>query len=257
MPREIIPSQPHRRRAVAWLILVLSMLIPPGLAPAAHAAPDAPGAATERSLKIGIIGAGRIGGLLGELWVRAGHEVLLSSRHPDRLAPLARRLGPRARAGLPRAAAKFGDIVLVSVPYGAVPQIGRDFASELKGKIVLETGNPFPHRDGAMAAPARARGVGRASAEFLPGVRLVRAFNSVGAFALRSGAHRDGAQIAIPLAGDDAGALKTAARLVRDAGFEPVIVGGLDRARKFDVGTAVWGRALTADELRRHLGLSR
>ncbi|MFQ5937980.1 MAG: NADPH-dependent F420 reductase, partial [Acidiferrobacterales bacterium] len=116
--------------------------------------------AEKRSLKIGIIGAGRIGGTLGELWVKAGHEVLLSSRHPERLKDLAQRLGPRARAGFPREAAVFGEVILISVPYGALPQVGRDYAAELKGKVVLETGNPFPSRDGDMAIPARAKGTG-------------------------------------------------------------------------------------------------
>lgn len=212
--------------------------------------------ARERGLKIGIIGAGKIGGTLGALWVRAGHEVLLSSRHPERLKDLAARLGQRARAGFPREAAAFGEVVLISVPYAALPQVGRDYAAELAGKVVLETGNPFPGRDGAMAQAARAKGTGAASAEFLPGVRLVRAFNTVPYYALRREAHRAGERIAIPLAADDVAALEIAQRLVEDAGFEPVVVGGLDRARAFDVDTAVFARALTARELRRALGLA-
>jgi len=206
-------------------------------------------------LKVGVIGAGRIGGTLGELWVKAGHEVLLSSRHPEELKPLAERLGPRARAGTPREAAAFGEVVLVSVPYGALPQIGRDYAAELRGKSVLDTCNPFPGRDGPMAEEARRKGAGRASAEYLPGVRLVRAFNTIPYSALRSEAHRAGARVAVPLAADDAEALAVAERLVREAGFEPVVVGPLARARDFDAGTAVFGRALTAAELRRRLGL--
>jgi predicted dinucleotide-binding enzyme len=209
--------------------------------------------AGKHSLKIGIIGAGRIGGTLGELWVKAGHEVLLSSRHPERLKGLADRLGPRARAGFPREAATFGEVILISVPYGALPQVGRDYAAELKGKVVLETGNPFPGRDGDMAIPARAKGAGVASAEFLPGVRLVRAFNSIPYYDLRSEAHRDGERVAVPLASDDKAALKVAASLVEDAGFEPVRVGPLARAKEFDVGTAVFAQALTARELRQIL----
>ncbi len=207
------------------------------------------------SLKIGVIGAGRIGGTLAELWAKAGHEVLLSSRHPERLEDLADRLGPAARAGTPREAAAFGEIVLISVPYGALPQVGRDYATELEGKVVLETGNPFPSRDGDMAQAAREKGAGIASAEFLPGVRLVRAFNTIPYQALRDGAYRDGERIAVPLAGDDPAALSIAARLVNDAGFEPVVVGTLARSREFDVGTTVFGKALTATELRTALGL--
>ncbi len=158
---------------------------------------------SKKQLKIGVIGSGRIGGTLVELWVKAGHEVLFSSRHPEELQELADRLGPTARAGMPREAAEFGEVILISIPYHAVPQVGRDLQRELAGKVVLETGNPYPSRDGEMAVTARARGTGLSSAEFLPGVRLVRAFNSVGHFSLRSEAHRPGERVGIPLAGDD------------------------------------------------------
>jgi 8-hydroxy-5-deazaflavin:NADPH oxidoreductase len=206
-------------------------------------------------LRIGIIGAGHIGGTLAALWVSAGHEVMISSRHPDELQGLARSLGPKAHVGTPREAAVFGEVVLVSVPYGALPQVGRDLKSELAGKIVLDTGNPYPQRDGEMAVAARAKGTGVASAEYLPGVRLVRAFNAINSGDLRSEAHRQGAPIAIPLAGDDAQALQVAQQLVSDAGFVPVVVGPLARAREFDVGTAVYTRLLTAPELRQALKL--
>ncbi len=217
---------------------------------AAGAAP-----AAEAPLKIGIIGAGHIGGTLASLWVKAGHEVLVSSRHPEQLKGLVSSLGPRARAGTPREAALFGDVVLISVPYGALPQIGRDLRTELSGKIVLDTGNPYPQRDGDMAMEARRKGTGVSSAEFLPGVRLVRAFNAINSGDLASEAHRSGERIAIPLAGDDGQALEVAQRLVRDAGFEPVVVGPLARAREFDVGTAVYTRLMTAAQLRQALGL--
>src|SRR5574341_441942 len=127
------------------------------------AAHPGPARAEQQPLKIGIIGAGRIGGTLASLWVKAGHEVLISSRHPDQLRELARSLGPKARAG----------------------------------KVVLDTGNPYPERDGEMAVEARRKGTGVASAELLPGVRLVRAFNALSYLKLRSEAHRPGEPIAI------------------------------------------------------------
>jgi predicted dinucleotide-binding enzyme len=220
---------------------------------AAAAATEAnPGA---RPLKIGIIGAGRIGGTLATLWAKAGHEVLVSSRHPEQLQELARSLGPKARAGTPREAAVFGDVVLISVPYGALPQIGKDLQSELKGKIVIDTGNPYPERDGEMAVEARRKGTGTASAEFLPGVRLARAFNAISYRNLRTEAHRSGELVGIPIAADDRQALDVTARLVRDAGFEPVVVGPLAKAKLFDVGTPVYTQLLTARELRARLGL--
>lgn len=233
----------RRRRA---LLAALALAGLPSFAPA-----------QQGGMKIGIIGTGKIGGALAELWAKAGHELVISSRHPEQLRPLAQRLGPRVRAGTPREAAQFGDVILVSVPYGALPQVGRDHGAAMKGKVVLETGNPYPHRDGDMAGPARAKGTGVASAEYLPGVRLVRAFTSIPHYALLSEAHRSGEPIGVPLAADDPGALQVAQRLVRDAGFEPVVVGSLAKARQFDVGSPVFAKALTAREVREALGLQR
>lgn len=209
-----------------------------------------------KPLKIGIIGSGRQGGTLGELWARAGHEILFSSRHPEELKDLIARVGPRARAGTPAEAATFGDVVLVSVPYAALPQVGKDYARELKGKIVLDTCNPSARRDGPMAEEALAKGTGVASAEFLPGVRLVRAFNAINFKVLASEAHRQGEKVGIPIAADDKDALAAASRLVVDAGYDPVVVGGLARAKDFDAGSSVYVKVLTARELRERLGLA-
>jgi 8-hydroxy-5-deazaflavin:NADPH oxidoreductase len=228
-------------------LLVISMLVTSSCQGASKEA---------RPMKIGIIGTGQIGGTLAKLWVAAGHEVLLSSRHPDELRALAKQLGPKARVGTPREAASFGDVVLVSVPYKALPELGRDLKTELAGKIVLDTCNPYPERDGEMASDARSKGTGVASPELLPGARLVRAFNAIYAESLAGEAHRKLPLVGIPLAGDDAEALRVAQRLVSDAGFDPVVVGGLARAKDFDVGTAVYTKLLTAAELRTALGPS-
>ena len=205
--------------------------------------------------KIGIIGAGKIGGTLAKLWVQAGHEVLISSRHPEELKPLAQSLGPKAHVGTPREAALFSDVVLISIPYGALPQVGKDLAKELAGKTVIDTGNPYPERDGDMALEARRQGTGVASAEFLPGVKLVRAFNAINYKSLQSEAHRAGELVAIPIAGDDSHAIAVTSQLVKDAGFEPVLVGPLSSAKLFDVGTPVYVQMLTAKELRARLKL--
>ncbi len=207
-------------------------------------------------LQIGIIGTGHIGGTLAAHWARAGHQLMISSRHPEELQDLAKSLGSHVRVGTPQQAAAFGEVILLSVPYKATPQIGKELAMELQGKILLDTGNPYPARDGAMATEARKRGTGVASAEFLPGVRLVRAFNAINWNALRDEANRPGERYAIPLAADDAQALAVAQRLVEDAGFDPVVVGGLSRAREFDVGARVYTELNTAAELRRKLGLA-
>jgi predicted dinucleotide-binding enzyme len=106
-----------------------------------------------------------------------------------------------------------------------------------------------------MAAEALQKGTGVASAEYLPGVRLVRAFNAIGFRSVDSKAHREGEKVAIPIAGDDAEAVRVASELVVDAGFDPVVVGPLARARDFDQGSAVYVKDLTAAELREALGL--
>lgn len=236
----------------AFLLTVLAAGI--GLA---AASPQSTLAAESGKPKIGVIGSGRIGGTLGELWAKAGYPVMFSSLDLAHDKELAARVGAGTQAGTPAEAAAFGDVLLISVPYSALPQIGRDYAAAIKGKVVLDTSNPIAGRDGDIAVPAREKGTGVASAEYLPGARLVRAFNSVGYTYLRSEAHRAGDKIAIPLAADDADALKVATRLVEDAGFEPLFVGPLAKAKEFDVGTPVFGKALTASELRKTLGIAR
>lgn len=208
---------------------------------------------TAHPMKIGIIGTGDIGGALARHWGGAGHQLVISSRHPEQLQALAKEIGPNVKVGTPREAAAFGDVVLISVPYGATPQVGRDYAAELKGKVVLDTGNPYPSRDGEMAVRDRLRGTGVASAEYLPGTKLVRAFNAINAGPLARAGFRKPERIGIPLAADDAHAMTVASQLVTDAGFDPVPVGNLSRAREFDYGTAVYVRGMTAAELRKTL----
>ncbi len=212
---------------------------------------SAPSARADEALKIGVIGTGKIGGALARHWARAGHELVISSRHPERLAPLAAELGPKVRTGTPAEAAEFGEVVLVSVPYGAMPQIGRDYARLLARKVVLDTGNPFLGRDGEMAREAQRKGAGIASAEFLPGARLVRAFNCIPAYSLANRAFREPARIAIPIASDHADALEVARRLIDDAGFDAVVVGPLERSRAFDLGGPLARGDLSATELKR------
>ena len=229
---------------------LLTLVLPSG----AHAA-DAPVPKTKQPMKIGIIGTGDIGGALARHWGAAGHQLLISSRHPEQLQALAKEIGPNVKVGTPREAAAFGEVVLISVPYGATPQVGRDYAAELKGKVVLDTGNPYPGRDGEMAVRDRKRGTGVASAEYLPGTRLVRAFNAINAGPLANEGFHKPERLGIPLASDDPLAMKIASQLVSDAGFDPVPVGGLARARDFDYGTPVYVRGMTAAELRKALGL--
>lgn len=196
----------------------------------------------ETPLKVGIVGSGRIGGTLGEIWVNAGHAVMFSSRHLDDDRALAKRLGREAHAGTPLEAVAFGEVVLMAVPYGALPQLGRDLASAIKGKPVIDACNPFVHRDGDIAAWARQKGAGLASAELLPGARIVRAFNAISYARLPEIAARQGGEpTGMPMAGDDPEAIALASRLVRDAGFEPVVIGGLAMGKYLIPGTPLAG----------------
>jgi len=203
-------------------------------------------------MRIGIIGAGMIGSTLAKLWADAGHDVIVASRHPDALAPLVARIGPRASAGTPTEAASFGDVVLLTVPLAAVPDLARDLRQELAGRIVLDTGNFYERRDAAVAADVAADPGGSAAwaAALFPGTRWVKAFNTVYFKTLATEAHRAGDRVGIPLASDDAAALDTAAELVRDAGFDPVIVGSLSRGREFEPGTPMYNTGRTGPELR-------
>jgi predicted dinucleotide-binding enzyme len=192
-------------------------------------------------LKIGTIGSGRIGATLGELWLKAGHEVMFSSLDLEYDKALAARLGGKARAGTSREAAAFGAVVLVAVPYSALPQVGRDLGDLIKGKVIIDACNPILSRDGEIAAWARQKGAGLASAELLPGARIVRAFNAIGYARLPEIAQRQGERPGMPMAGDDANAIAVASRLVRDVGFEPVVIGNLAMGRHLVPGTPLAG----------------
>jgi hypothetical protein len=216
---------------------------------ALSALPDARTALAADGLTIGVVGSGRIGGTLGAIWLKAGHEVMFSSLDLEHDKKLAASLGPRARAGTPKEAAAWGDVVLMAVPYGALPQLGKDLAPMIKGKVVLDACNPFPGRDGEIAVWAREKGAGLASAELLPGARIVRAFNAIGYARLPVLAEQKGERTGMPIAGDDADAIKVASRLVRDAGLEPVLVGGLAMGRHLVPGTPLAGEQ-SPDKLR-------
>ena len=210
-------------------------------------------------MNIGVVGAGMIGGTVGVLWAKAGHRIRFGTRHPESLGPLLAEAAPNASAGSPEEAARFGEILFCSVPYGAWPSLAPALAPLVSGKVVLNSANPYPGRDGdfARAAIAAGEGAGVPVARLLPGARLVRAFNSVYFKTLQTEAHRAGDRVGIPLASNDAAALDVAARLVRDAGFEPVVVGPLARARSFDPGTPVYNTGMSGAELARALGVAR
>jgi hypothetical protein len=226
-------------------------LLATGLALASFSASGAFAQASSlSSIKIATIGAGREGGALGTLFAKIGHPVLFSSRHPEELKDLVAAAGPTARAGTVAEAVAFGKVIFLVVPYTAVEQIGRDFGSALAAKpLILDVSNPIPGRDGRefVNRIASEGGPGLVTAKLLKGARIVRAFNAIGSVSLEKIAHRPGEPVGIPIAGDDPKAIDLASRLIREAGFEPVLIGGLAKGRYLVPGTPLAGQHTPAE----------
>lgn len=215
--------------------------------PAGHAV--AQSAQGKAKSKIGVVGSGRLGGAVGSLLVKAGHPVMFASRHPEELKTLTDSLGPLAQTGTVAQAVAFADVILLAVPYGAVPDIGQQ--NRWQGKIVLDATNAVAARDGAIVDEVKANGIGATTARYLAGARIVRVFNFTGAAEFTRESHRKPPLMAVPMAGNDAEALSVAAGLVRDAGFDPVVVGGLSSADRFAPGGKLFRQMGTAEEFRR------
>ncbi len=208
-----------------------------------------------KPVKIGVIGSGRIGSTLGGLWARAGHEVMFSDRDPEQAKRAAAAAGAQARTGSVADAAAFGEVVLIAVPYGALPAVAKEAGEALRGKVVVNPNNPVPARDGEMAVQAKEKGAAVSAAALLPGARTVRSFNSWGYALMQREANRPAPRMAMPVAADDAQALQVGLQLVRDAGFDAVAAGSLADSKAYDLGSPVSGRVLTASEMREALSL--
>ena len=210
-------------------------------------------------MKIGIIGAGMIGGTVGRLWHDAGHEVYFGTRHPEALARLIGELGPRAHAVSPVEAAIEGEVVLLAVPLVGIPEVARAIGDAVAGKVVLDAGNAYQSRDGALAATATGHPSGSSGwvASQLPAAKVVKAFNTV-YFKTLAGKTQPRATdgVGIPLAADDEVAIATARRLVEDGGFSPVVGGPLAKGKLFEPGTPVYNTGMRASEVARALGVA-
>jgi predicted dinucleotide-binding enzyme len=208
-----------------------------------------------RELRIGIIGAGRIGGTLAKRFVDAGHEVAVSnSRGPETLAGLVEELGGGAQAMSAADAAQFGELVVVSVPFGRYRTLPADAVG---GKVVIDTNNYYPQRDGHFAEVDSDR---TTSSELLQahlaGARVVKAFNAIAWTRLRDDGRPagDSGRVGIPISGDDEQAKRTVADLIDQIGFDAVDAGTLAQGgRKHQPGGAAYTEGLRTPELRTRL----
>jgi len=207
---------------------------------------------------IGIIGAGNIGSQVARLGVSHGFDVVISnSRGPETLSTLVAELGPRARAASTVDAARAGDIVLVSVPlknYRAVP------VEPLKGKIVIDTNNYYPQRDGHIPElDNETTTTAELLQAHLPTSKVVKAFNHIHAAALTTDGQPAGTKNrrALVIAGDDNEAKATVTRLLDQFGFDTVDAGPLKEGWRIQRDTPGYGPRRTAEELRRDLAAAK
>jgi 8-hydroxy-5-deazaflavin:NADPH oxidoreductase len=208
-------------------------------------------------MRIGIIGSGMMGSTLGTLWAKAGHEVRFSSRHPEQLDALVQKVGPHASRGTVEETASWCEVAFLGVPLAAMPELAKTLAQPLAGKVVLDANNVIPARDGAVADEVKQLGHGSGgwTQAKLPKSSVVKAFNTVHFKNLADAAHREEGRLGIPLAGNDARAMKKAEGLVLDGGFEAVFVGDIAASARFDFGTKVWNSNMTGAQVRQALGL--
>lgn len=204
-------SNNRRQFLIAGTVMTASMAIPTVLFGA------------EKKLKIGVVGSGKVGSALGGAWIKAGHQVMFSSRTLADDQALAASLGANAKAGTPREAAAFADVLLIAVPFSALASVGKDLGELLKGKIVIDAVNAYENRDGAIAVAALEKGVANATAELLPGARTVRAFNAIQANRMGMGL-QNATRVGVPISGKDETATNTVVTLIREIGFEPVVI---------------------------------
>ncbi|MCX4744516.1 NAD(P)-binding domain-containing protein [Kitasatospora sp. NBC_01287] len=191
---------------------------------------------------LGLIGSGNIGGTLARLAVNAGLDVVLSnSRGPETLAQLVAELGPRARAATPAQAAEAGDWVVVTIPLKNAFQLP---AAPLAGRIVLDTGNYYPDRDGHFARLDSGEATSSELVqEHLADSKVVKVFNNIYFGHLLDLARPSGApdRSALPIAGDDAAAKERATTLLDTLGYDAVDAGPLAASWRFQPGTPAYG----------------
>jgi len=209
-------------------------------------------------MTIGLIGAGHIGSQVARLAIRNGYDVVLSnSRGPETLADLVRELGPKARAATTAEAAAAGDLVVVSIPLKNIASVP---VGPLAGKIVIDTNNYYPQRDGHIRELDEERTTTSGLLQrHLPKSKVVKAFNHIYAAELTTHGQPAGSKNrrALVIAGDDLAAKATVTHLLDQFGFDTVDAGPLSESWRIQRDTPGYGPRRTADELRADLAAAK
>lgn len=205
-------------------------------------------------MKIGIIGSGNIGGNIGKHWATAGHDVMFSSRHPEELKQMADEVG--AKVVTTEEAAAFGEVILLAIPYGKVPDVAEQIGS-LKNKILIDAGNPYPNRDGEVAQKViddESQTATGYIASLFPRAKTVKAFNSVHYQVFAEQAFKEGDErIAVQICSDDESAKETVKKLIEDIGFAPQDLGDLNQGILFEPNAPLYNQNLKIPEAQKLL----
>lgn len=209
----------------------------------------------DQKFNIGVIGSGNIGGTLGKHFAKAGYPVMFSSRHPEQLTALAKEAGHGAQVGTIEAAARFGEVILLSIPFGKTPRL-REQVGTLEGKVLIDTNNYYPERDGSLPGNEMAQHnllESEWTASHFPGASVAKAFNTIYYVTLASRAFDPKSPMAVPFGASDKKAKELTESLILDIGFAPVYIGDLQGTKIMQPGQELYTKELAPNELRKLL----
>jgi 8-hydroxy-5-deazaflavin:NADPH oxidoreductase len=202
-------------------------------------------------MKIGVIGAGGIGGTIGTLWAQAGHEVFFSSRNPDKLVDLVATAGANAQAGTIAQAAAFADVIFLAVYYWTTDD-AIAAAGSLDGKVIIDATNPYLRTEDGVIHRVPDVSSGLELAAKLPKSHIVKAYNTLPTATFANEHHRAEPH-ALFYCGNDAAAKATVAQLIADSGFAGVDTGSLEQVIHQEPGGVLYNHPMSVAEARKHL----
>lgn len=203
-------------------------------------------------MRIGIIGTGRIGGILAELWLKSGHEVMVGSKQSEKLDAVLKKAVPDCRKGSIEEAAQYGEVVVLSIPPEQIDNVIQKTVNYLDGKVIIDTMNSFIEGEGISVSEVMQRDIpsGVAIQERFPKAKVVRAFSSISYIDLKPMSYREPEYVSVPFCCDERSADEIITQLISDAGFKPYYLGPLLYSKPMDPGGKIYGKALTEMQIR-------